>query len=270
MNAEDLQAWLLEHAADISAFTDYEIELNAEESLRQNLERHWFRDPRWNKPGYAFISLGHDGTGGEVALWSRPRETDATPVVFFGSEGGAGVLTTSPRAFAQALAYGPLVQEYEKGNLDAPSRLSLEANWLLSDGDPEQVEVAKNALARYRLATEERLGHLPLFETLVTIPPSVQAEFRNWVTTVQDRASEREARKQRFAAERKREEKRNRASGYAAVGRDRLPPDVSSLMDGHQFAGTCSACGESTDLRLTRFEEFTFGLCFRCYFSNAW
>ena len=270
MNAEEIQDWLLEHARDISAFTDYEIEFNAEASLRLILERHWFRDPEWNEPGYAFISLGHDGSGGEVAVWLRPRETDATPVVFFGSEGGAGVLTTSPLALAQALAYGPLVHEYEKGNLDAPSRLSLEDNWCLSDGGPEQVEVARNALARYRLATEERLGPLPPFESLIAIPPAMQAELRNWVTTVQDRASAREAREQRIAAERKREDKRDRASRYAAVGSHRFPPNVDSLIDGHQFAGTCAACGESTELRLTRFEEFTFGLCFRCYFSNAW
>src|SRR4029078_3804223 len=131
------------------------------------------------------------------------------------------------------------------GNLEAPSRLSLEDNWFLSDGGPEQVEVAKNALARYRLATEERLGHLPPFESLTTIPPAVQAELRNWVTTVQNRASERSAREQRFLAERKREGKRDKASGYAAIGSDRFPPDVGSLMDGYQFAGTCAACGES-------------------------
>jgi len=213
--------------------------------------------------------LGHDGSGGNVALWLKPRETNATPVVFFGSEGGAGVLTTSPRAFAQALAYGPHLKEYEKGNLDAPSRLSLEDNWF-SDGDPEEVAAAKKALARYRSATEERLGHLPPFESLIAIPPAVQAEFRNWLTTVQDRSSERAARERQFAAERKRQDKRAKASSYAAVARDRLPPEVSSLVDGHQFAGTCAACGASTELRLTRFEELTFGLCFRCYFSNAW
>ena len=270
MNTKQIQDWLLENAADISRFTDYEIEFNTEDSLRQILERYWFRDPMWNEPGYTFISLGHDGTGGEVALWLRPSEMEVTPVVFFGSEGGAGVLTSSPCALAQALAYGPIVQEYVKESLDAPSRLSLEDNWLLSSDRPEQVEVAKNALARYRLATEARLGHLPPFESLIAIPPAVQAEFRNWVTMVQDRASERDAQEQRFAAERKRQDKRDKASVYAAAVCDQLPPNVSSLTDAHQFAGSCAACGESTKLRLTRFEEFTFGLCFRCYFSNAW
>ena len=45
MNTEQIQDWLLENAADISRFTDYEIEFNTEDSLRQILELYWFRDP---------------------------------------------------------------------------------------------------------------------------------------------------------------------------------------------------------------------------------
>ena len=150
LNAQQLQGWLLEHADDISQFTDYEIAFSAEDVLRTNLGLRWFRDQGWNEPGYRFVSLGQDGTGGEVALWFSPRRPNDAPVVFFGSEGGAGVLTASPLAFAKALVYGPMLQEYEKGDLDAPSRLSLQDNWFLSGNDPTEVAAATDALARYR------------------------------------------------------------------------------------------------------------------------
>jgi hypothetical protein len=269
MHPEELQAWLAEHAAQVFEFTDYEIAFSAEDVLGENLERYWFRDPLWNQPGYRFVSLGQDGTGGEVALWLRPHQ-DKAPVVFFGSEGGSGVLTASPLAFAQALAYAPLLQEYEKGDLDAPSRLSLEHNWRLSGDDHEQTEAAKDALARYRLATEMRLGQLPPFESLISIPPTMQAEFRDWVTSIQRRASERDTQERWLAAERKRQDKREKASRYAALTAGSLPPNATPLEDGFEFAGSCAACGQSTILRLITFEDLLFGLCIPCYFSTAW
>lgn len=269
MNIQQLQDWLLEHADDIHRFTDYEIKFASDDVMRTNLELHWFSDRDWSEPGYRFVSLGQDGTGGEVAAWLSPRRPDDAPIVFFGSEGGAGVVAASPLAFAQALAYGPILQEYEKDDLDAPSRLSLEGNWFLSGNDAGQVAAAKDALGRYRQSAEERLRPVPPFESLVKIPQTVQSEFHDWVTATQARVAERHAAEQRIAVERHRQRARDKASRYAALGRD-LPADAGSLGDGHRFAGVCPSCGMATTLRLTIFEEFSFGLCIPCYFSNAW
>ena len=72
-----------------------------------------------------------------------------------------------------------------------------------------------------------------------------------------------------MAAESRRQSARDKASRYAALGVD-LPANAASLKDGHQFRGVCASCGASTTIRLTTFEEFTFGLCLPCYFSKAW
>ncbi len=101
------------------------------------------------------------------------------------------------------------------------------------------------------------------------LPKTMQSEFRDWVTATQTRVAGRHAAEQRMAAERHRQSARDKASRYAALGRD-LPADAGSLEDGHQFGGVCPACGMATTLRLTTFEGFSFGLCTPCYFSNAW
>jgi hypothetical protein len=270
VSPEELQGWLLERAAEISAFTDYEITFSSEADLREKLGRYWFRDPDWNEAGYRFVSLGQDGGGSEVALWLGPRQSNAAPVVFFGSEGGSGVVSASPSAFVQALAYAPLLQEYRKGDLDAPSRLSLEDNWFLSGEDPEQTSAANGALARYRQSTEERFGQLPPFERLIDVPPTVQAEFREWVIGTQTRVSAREALEQRHTRERKHRDMRDKATRFAAASAQSLPPNATSLKDGLELAGRCANCGASSALRLTRFEELAFGLCLPCYFSKVW
>lgn len=270
MDAEQLQQWLLGHAADIFDFTDLEISYCAEDALHQNLELYWFRDPEWNQPGYRFLSLGRDGTGGEVAIWLAPSRPDAAPVVFFGSEGGAGVLTESPLAFAMALTYAPLILEYEKGNLDAPSRLSTEDNWFLSGDDLEQRGRASEALARYRRSSDGRLGRVPAFENLISVPPTMQSEFLDWVRSIQKGVAKRDSQAREVAAQLKRQAKRDSASRYAALGADGLPSDTRSLADGYQFVGICAFCADSTLLRLTRFEEFVFAICLPCYFSKAW
>jgi len=268
MNVPQLRTWLGEHAGEISQFTDYEVSLQAEEQdLCGNLGEYWFRDPDWNQPGYRFFPLGQDGTGGEVAVWWTAPSSEPPPVVFFGSEGGSGVVAASPLDFVRALAYGPIFQEYQ-GDLSAPSRLARDGNWLLKH--PKKSRTAAEALAQYREATERQFGELPPFDSLTTIHPTVQSEFRTWVVTVQTRVSDRDARDHRHAVEQKRQTTREKASFFAARSASSLPPTSASLPDGSGFEGTCAACQRSTNLRLVHFEEFSLGLCIPCYFSKAW
>lgn len=270
MDCRELEEWLVNHADEILRFTDYEVTPSSDENLDESLGQTWFRDDDWNQPGYRFILLGHDGTGGTVAAWLRPQHPETTSVVFFGSEGGAGVLTSSALAFAQALAHGPLIEEYQKPDLDAPSRLSLEDNWYFSHDDPEWVAEATEALANYRRSTEARFGVLPSFEALVEVPVALQAEFRTWVCTIQARASERDTRAEQLATDLKHKQMRVSALRYALLSAATLPVNSRSAKDGTRFTGCCAPCGEHDELRLTRFDEFVFGLCLRCYFSAAW
>lgn len=263
MNGEELQKWLAEHADEISAFTEYEAIPGTEETS-------WFRDPRWNEPGYRFLSLGQDGTGGEFALWFRVQESSASGVVFFGSEGGSGVLAPSARAFAQALAYAPVIVECARGDLEAPSRLGREDNWYFSGEEPARTAAAERALTNYRTAVEERFGRLPPFEELTAVSRDLQDEFRAWTRAVQGRVGERDHREREHATREKLLALRSKASVYAARSSGRLPAAVSSLAEGTRFDGTCSSCGAHTTCRITRFEDLTFGLCVDCYFSNAW
>lgn len=62
--------------------------------------------------GSEFRVFGQDGTGGLAALWLvRPGPLTAQPVVFFGSEGQAGVVAASLGEFLWLLAGGVGPQE---------------------------------------------------------------------------------------------------------------------------------------------------------------
>jgi hypothetical protein len=148
--------------------------------------------------------------------------------------------------------------------------LSLEGNRYFSGERPEQTAAAQAAIARYRRAVELRFGALQPFETLTTIPADLEPEFRAWVTSVQARAAERDRAEHQAATARKRQASRDKASSYAQRSAATSPPNPLPPKDGSRYNGTCSACGASTILRLTTYEEFTFGLCIPCYFSKAW
>ena len=269
MSSEQLQQWLREHADDISAFMDFEIAMSDESDLHETLELRWFRDRDWNPAGYRFVLLGQDGTGGRVALWPVAGRS-WTPIVFFGSEGGSGVLAPSPSDFAQALAHAPWIEEYPDEELQEPARLSSEGNWILTSDEPDEAEEAAKALARYRVATEARFGPLPPFERLVDVPAAIQREFRDWVTSTQKRVQDREEDESLLPIERERRDRRAKAARYAAFSAERLPPNAASLPYGFSFEGQCASCGESATLRLTRFEDHLFGVCNRCYVAEVW
>ena len=268
MTPESLRSWLLQHADLIDAFTDFRPHDTDESVLRDVLEFAWFRDPQWNEPGYCFLPLGADGTGGEAAVWLPQHNRTSAPVVFFGSEGGSGILAPSPGAFAQALAHGPIIEEYHTGSFDLPSYLSPSGNWLLSTDAPDQATQAREALASYRLATEHHFGELPSLDVLTAVPSALQEQFSGWVRQVVSRATAREERAALHLRESKRLDQLTKATSYARASS--LAPEQSELRDGAQVSGTCAACGNSGKVRLTKFEQLAFTLCSACYFSKAW
>lgn len=270
MTPDELIEWVLAHAAHLFAFTDYETTLSSEEDLRAVLGESWFRDADWNEPGYRFLHLGHDGTGGEVALWLRPGDERPPPVVFFGSEGGTGVLAPTPDAWAKALAYGPAIVEYADVET-ATSRLSIEENeCLAADADPARKAEAEKHLDAYRRATIARFGPLPPFDELVAVDDADHRELHAWVAGVLERVFARDENGEREAAAKRHRESRARAETYGTASADGLPENACERADGARYQGRCPACGRRGELRLTRFEELSFGLCLDCYFSSAW
>ncbi len=270
MNETELQAWVVEHADDISAFTDYEPAAGTEEALHRDLETTWFRDPDWNERGYRFLPLGLTGTGGIVAAWRKPGYAQPAPVVFFGSEGGYGILTSEPSAFAQALGHAPLIQEWDKSGGEELARLSLDDNWFFRTEEPELALAATLAIDRYRSALFQHFSPVRSFESLTNIPTALQAEFHDWVAGIQRRVTERAGREEAEATEQKRQALRAKAANYARQSARGLPAGAAALTDGAQYSGWCPVCRSPKRLRLTRFEDSLFGICFSCYFSKAW
>ena len=189
MTLDELITWLEEHVQSIFRFTDYEVTRESEAELADILGTYWFRAPdTWNQPGYRFVHLGHDGTGGHVAAWIRPGAEEPPPVVFFGSEGGRGVLALTPQRFASALAHGAMIVEYPglgDDDDDAPARLEPDS-WML---DPDEVDAeaaseASAALDAYRSAHDARFGPPAPLEDLTAGLDALNAEFCGWVRGV--------------------------------------------------------------------------------------
>ncbi len=183
MTPEELQEWLEAHIDEIFAFMDYEPTLNSEEEFVETMG-YWFGRDDWNEPGYRFVHLGIDGMGSEFVAWIRPGVDGPAPVVYFGSEGGRGVLARSPKDWAMVLAHAPGIIEYAFG--DDPAQLDVTSNWMLEDDDPEFAETARQKLASYRDAVIERFGELPDFEALANGLDELNAEFCGWVDGVGD------------------------------------------------------------------------------------
>lgn len=177
----DLRAWLLEHADAIAGFMDYEATLEDDDAFAQSLG-DWFGEEDWNPSGYGFVHLGHDGAGSVVAAWLHDgEEAHEAPVILFGSEGGYGVLTPSPWAWAQAITHAPALDEHDS---DAP--LSPDANWMLDpdDNDPEDLADAQADLASYQAAAAARFGQAPDFEALIDVSEALREELAEWIEGV--------------------------------------------------------------------------------------
>jgi len=177
VNIAELRAWLRTHQDDLFKFVEIEAFFDDRPALYETLG-FWTGNPDWDDGRYEFDHLCADGCGSIFAAWHRPEVPPA--VVFFGSEGGRGVLTSSLLGFAQALAHGVDVVEYADFDL-ALSALSPE-NPALSPEDPEY-EDAVVAHGRYRKSVEGTYGALPKLGDLLTDVDDQNAEFGKWVAS---------------------------------------------------------------------------------------
>lgn len=178
MTAEELQTWLEENIDLIMAFMDYEPTIDSEEELSMTLG-FWFDNDTWNDRGDSFLHLGIDGTGSQFAAWVRPGDEGPPPIVFFGSEGGTGVLVRTPQDWAMALAHAPGVDEYPD---EGPAQLDPDANWMLDEeADEDMVAEARSALARYREYVQEKFGGLSDLDTLTADLEELNEEFAAWI-----------------------------------------------------------------------------------------
>ena len=176
----DLRQWLTDHIDEIYAFmrADYEPTLASEDDLTTILGTYGFRDEHWNRPGYRFVHLGHDACGGEVAAWIRPgHEHSEPPVVFFGSEGGHGVLAATLTRWALLLAHAPEIHEYPVPSVVGPVTDSSQKD------DPETLAAEAKALAAYRQAALGRFGQIPEMDVLTSDVDALNAEFTAWVSS---------------------------------------------------------------------------------------
>lgn len=217
-------------------------------------------DPPWRETD-RFIVIGADASGSQFAVWSTQP---TLPIVYFGSEGGYGVLAPDPLSWIRALTYAPLVEEYPSTE-PSSSRLSLpqEGPTPLDDGAS-----TAQAAARYKAAVELDFGPMPPFSDLVTVTIEIRTAFsRIMDDAVQRFQAQRE--QQREADQRARlEVRRQRAEGFAASSI--LPAGWQAMSDGTTFPGRCPGCGAETSVRLVLHDEHAFALCSRCYFSSRW
>jgi|GEM_PF-3239550 len=185
MDLTDLIPWLDTHAANLFLFVDYEVSRASNQELAETLGRSWFCKPEtWNESGYSFVSLGHDGSGGLVAAWIRSGDQSPPPIVFFGSEGGYGVLALNPERFAQALAHGPSIDEHPTSAEHVPSQLSPD-NWMLDPTDADaDIPQASAAQAHYQTAVVNRFGLIPELDELIADLEPLNDEFCGWVESV--------------------------------------------------------------------------------------
>lgn len=171
MNPEQLQAWVQTHIDDLFRFMDYEPTVDDEELV--DTLGSWLDNDGWASDD-RFVHLGIDGTGSQVAVWVRAQD-EQRPVVFFGSEGGLGVLTATPEAFALALAHAPYFEAFEE-----PARLEGQDD-PLADKDDEEREEVRAALERYRAAVRKDLGEAPALSELTAGLDELNRELREWV-----------------------------------------------------------------------------------------
>ena len=174
MTPSDLQKFLDEHCDVITSFMDYEPFCESEEELATTLG-YWFDKPDWNDGSQRFVHLGIDGTGSQFAAWVRP-DAKETPVVFFGSEGGRGVLTRSLEAWVKVLAFAPGIDEYPDD--DAPACLDLEMNWMKEEEDVD------DEIAAYREVVESKFGNVEPFDDLTAGLDDLNKAFKAWIEKI--------------------------------------------------------------------------------------
>jgi hypothetical protein len=176
LTVAELTALLEADVAGVMAFMDYEPTIESEEELASTLDA-WTGSKKWRQTGHRFEHLGIDGTGGQFAAWHRPGAEGPPPVVLFDSEGGRGVLASSPARWAQVVAHAPAIT-FAQEPVRAVKR---EGELGQHRDDPESEEEARAALEAYRAAVEKKLGKLPPLKELTGDLEKLNKEFLAWV-----------------------------------------------------------------------------------------
>ena len=178
MTVDDLREWIETHTDDI--FNILEFEPDDETLDHGGYFQYWLGGPSFDDAGYKFESIGQDGSGGKFAVWSRPNTEEPSPLVFFGSEGGHGVVANDFRSWPLMIAHGVGVSEY--GDDSGPTAVHPSLNEYF-DPDYEDIAEAKAALERYRKAAIAEFGELPDFDTLAAGREQPNAELRAWIAS---------------------------------------------------------------------------------------
>lgn len=166
MNIEELRRWLDKHTDDLCEILDFEPD---DEVLDYDgYFKYWLGDDKtFDDAGYEFEAVAQDGTGGKFVLWSSLK-FGTSPLVFFGSEGGHGVLTKDFQHLPLILAHGVFISEYGDG--DGPTSVQV-------DDDAQ----SKQELVRYRAATVAEFGELPPLDSMIGGCDLLNEELRDWI-----------------------------------------------------------------------------------------
>jgi hypothetical protein len=240
MDEKQLVAWLWQHEDLVPRLMEFEVTRPTEDGFTAALRQgNRPGDPgwdEWNRPRYRFVHLGQDGSGGLFGVWLRPDADPPHPVIFFGSEGGHGVLASSPERWAQLVAYAPTVEEYPTPSSSKPGTAP--------DAD----------LAAYRSAVEARLGPLPPFTALVNDLDPLNDVFTRWIRQVDAVTDAANAPAQRAAAQAEAARQAELASAHARVAVRFQAGELSCpscgsrnvrLLKGLTPRAGCGACGRS-------------------------
>lgn len=129
--------------------------------------------------------LGFDGLcqWSYIYCWIRPGATlnDSCPIVYTGNEGAVGVLTATPEAFVQALAYRACVDPYGKGTHYNYSKGTL----FLDEAKEDTYDCCVIArLYEYRSVVVKRFGKLKSFQELTAGVDDLNKELMTWVNRI--------------------------------------------------------------------------------------
>ena len=176
MDTTELRAWLELHCMDVFAFMDYEPTLSSDDALAGTMDA-WFGTDAWRATGHRFVDLGTEGSGSLFAAWIRPGAVEPFPVVLLGSEGGRGVLASSPARWAQLVAHAPLIDDcHEPASAVVRSDEELDEAFQRAAGrDP------RASLRAYRDACAARFGPLPTRDDLTGGLDALNGELLAWV-----------------------------------------------------------------------------------------
>ena len=181
MTVDELIVWMEAKATRVCDFMTYEPAERPGAELADCLDA-WFGSRAWRDTGHRFVDLGED-CGGMLAAWLRPSHPGSCPIVFFGSEGEAGVLCASADKWVQLLGHAPTIDEGVRGVI--PAHICDERSMCLDEGfDPERADEAHWSLNLYRESLRADFGDLPPLDELTSGLEALNGALARWIAGV--------------------------------------------------------------------------------------